>query len=378
MEEEKKDNIAAEQKSVENAKETKEEVSAASETAVSETETGSSKKKSKPVNKKFLAILIIIVIAVVAYSGYKNGKFDKMLGIEPKMTVAEAEKLINENIISEGYTATVTELTEDKVHNLWKLKLNVGDQEVTAYMTKDRSIFLANPIVIAEVQQQKAAAAEQAKTEQATALASLTKTDKPTVELFVMSHCPYGTQAEKGIIPAVEALGDKIDFQLKFCDYSMHDEKELKEEMNQYCIMQNQGDKLISYLKCFLADGDGTKCLAQTGIDTASLNSCVAATDSKYKIMANYADKTTWRNGQYPTFPIYQADVDKYQVSGSPTLVVNGKQVSSSRDSASYLKTICAGFTTAPAECNQNTLSSTPQSSGFGYAEGSDSTASCG
>jgi hypothetical protein len=371
MEEDKKEDIATEQASAD--KTVNEEI-----TITSEPETvliDSVKKKSKPINKKFVAILIIAVIAILAYSGYTNGKFDKQLGIQPPMTVAEATKFINDNLMSEGATANVSEVTEE--NGLWKIKLTVSDQEYTTYLTKDKGTFFPQALSIAEIQQQKADAAKQAADKHTQELASLTKNDKPTVELFVMSHCPYGTQAEKGIIPVIEALGNKIDFRLKFCDYSMHDEKELKEEMNQYCIMQNQGDKFISYLKCFLTDGDGGKCLTQVGIDTNSLNTCVAATDTKYKILANYADKTTWKNGTYPLFPVYQADVDKYKVSGSPTLVINGATIESDRDSASLLKTVCSGFTTAPAECGQ-TLSSTAPSSGFGYAEGTNTNASCG
>ena len=36
---------------------------------------------------------------------------------------------------------------------------------------------------------------------------------KPTLELFVMSYCPYGVQTEEQLIPIVKAFGDKIDFQ---------------------------------------------------------------------------------------------------------------------------------------------------------------------
>jgi len=62
------------------------------------------------------------------------------------------------------------------------------------------------------------------------------KTDKPEVELFVMSYCPYGTQMEKGILPAFDTLGDTVDAELKFVDYAMHGEKEVKENLRQYCI----------------------------------------------------------------------------------------------------------------------------------------------
>ena len=371
MEEEKKEDIVVEQGAVD--KIVNEEISITSEPET--TEIDSAEKKSKPINKKFLAILVIAVIAIVAYSGYKNGKFDKALGVQPPMTVEEATKFVNDNLMSEGAAATVSEVTEE--NGLWKIKLTVSDQEYTTYLTKDKSTFFPQALSIAEIQQQKTEAKKQVAEKHTQDLASLVKSDKPTVELFVMSHCPYGTQAEKGILPVVKALGGKIDFKLKFCDYAMHDEKELKEEMNQYCIMQNQGDKFISYLECFLADGDGAKCLAQVGIDTTGLNTCVAATDTKYKIMANYANKTTWKNGTYPLFPVYQEDVTKYQVGGSPTLVVNGKTIETDRDSSSLLKTVCAGFTTAPAECSQ-ALSSTAPSSGFGYAEGTNTGGSCG
>ena len=60
-------------------------------------------------------------------------------------------------------------------------------------------------------------------------------------------------------------------------------------------------------------------------------------------------------------------------------MVINGAQVSSSRDSASYLSAICDHFNKAPEECNEE-LSSTPPSAGFGYSEsgGSATEAQCG
>jgi hypothetical protein len=68
-------------------------------------------------------------------------------------------------------------------------------------------------------------------------------------------------------------------------------------------------------------------------------------------------------------FYAQKADNDKYGVQGSPTLVINGAQISSGRDSAGLLKTICSAFNTAPSEC-QKQLSSASPSAGFG--EGTD------
>lgn len=375
MEEEKKDIIQEEEK-VQNV-ETGDAL--VSENAGDSYQEVKPAKKTKPINKKFVAILILVVALIVAYSAYTNGKLDKYLGKKSSegvgLTVQEAADLINANLMEgSGTEVTVSEVTEE--NGLYKIKLDVSGQEYTAYMTKDKNIFFPQAYDFAKIQQEKTDAEAQSQKESEQQAAEMTKSDKPTVELFVMSHCPYGTQMEKGIIPVIKALGSTVDFKLKFCDYAMHGEKELKEEMNQYCISQNEPDKLISYLECFLADeASSAKCVAQAGIDNAKLSSCVAQTDTQYKVMAGFADQSTWKSGSYPVFSVYQADVDKYEISGSPSLVINGKTVSTSRDSASLLKMVCSGFNNAPEACNQ-TLSSDTPSAGFGYAAastGSDS-----
>lgn len=187
------------------------------------------------------------------------------------------------------------------------------------------------------------------------------KSLKPSVELFVMSYCPYGSQALKGIIPAVEALGSKIDFKVKFVSYVMHGAKESQENLNQYCLGQEQADKLLPYLKCFLGAGDSASCLASAKADTVKLTACVNASDKKFKVSESAG------TGNYPPFNIHKDDNVKYGVQGSPTLVINGVQANTARDSASYLAAICGSFVKAPAEC-QAKLSSLLPSAGFGTA----------
>ncbi len=192
------------------------------------------------------------------------------------------------------------------------------------------------------------------------------KKDKPEVELFVMSHCPYGTQIEKGILPVVETLGSKISFTVKFCDYAMHGQNELNEELQQYCIQKEQNAKYLAYLNCFLEKGDSAGCIDSTGIDKTKLSACIKATDEAYSVTKNFEDKTTWAGGNYPPFTVFQTEVDKYGVQGSPTLVINGVIASSARDPASLLDAICTGFKTPPTECSTELSSATP-SAGFGF-----------
>lgn len=202
------------------------------------------------------------------------------------------------------------------------------------------------------------------------------KAAKPKVELFVMSHCPYGTQIEKGILPAVKQLGDKIDFELKFVYYAMHGETEVKEQTNQYCIQKEQNSKFFDYLTCFLSSGDGKSCLSQAKIDENKLTACAASADKEFNITENLENKSSWLSGRYPQFDIYKADNQKYNVAGSPTLVINGGEVSTARDAASLLAAICAGFENQPNECQAKLSAQTP-SAGFGTGTAAASSGSC-
>lgn len=307
-------------------------------------------------------IIATLLLSLVLTGCSLKGKTAKQI-LKPEEAKAKAEKFITETLVQPGTKVTIKEVTEE--NNLYKLKVDIGSgQDIDSYLSKDGEIFFPQAINITEVEKQVAEQNAQVAGEKETATAAA-KSDKPSVELFVMSYCPYGTQIEKGIIPTVEALGDKIDFKLKFCDYTMHGAKEAEENLRQYCIDKEQGGKLISYLNCFLKAGDSAGCLKETGIDMGKLDSCVAAATKEYSIDANSTD-----------FPIYKADAQKYGVQGSPTLVINGAQVSSGRDSASLLKTICSAFNNAPAECSAS-LSSENPSSGFGTATGGSSGGSC-
>ncbi len=287
----------------------------------------------------------------------------------PKLTADQAAKkavdFINENLLQPGVTATLINVKEE--NSLYNVKIDVGGRIYDTYVTKNGKMLFPTAIPLDSI---TGSAVQETQ--------NIAKSDKPSVELFVMSHCPYGTQIEKGIIPVVNTLKDKIDFKIKFVYYAMHGKTEVDEQLKQHCIQEEQNSKYIDYLTCFLKDGNSDSCLTTTGIDKAKLDSCISATDAKYKITESFNDKSTWLSGQFPPFDIYKDDNIKYGVQGSPTLVINGAQVTSGRDSASLLKTICSAFNTAPSECNTQLSSETP-SPGFGFeTTGTATTASCG
>lgn len=326
-------------------------------------------------NKKiWISLGAVVLVALLIAGGYKLKKSnlsDSAVSSKNDITVDQAKTkatdFINNNLMQAGNKAKINEVTDGGA--LYKISLSLKGKKITAYMTKDGKTFFPNPMDIDSVETQ----AKQAKQKKAEASKPIPKSDKPNVKLFVMSYCPYGTQVEKGILPVLNTLGDKINFQLEFVDYSMHnnlatnDMKELNENMRQYCIQKNQPKKLDAYLSCFLKKGQGTEtaCLNSTGIDAKQVSGCMTQADSQFSITKNFKDKKTYK-GQYPLCNINKDDNVKYKVEGSPTLVINDTLANSdNRDSASLLKTICSAFNQAPEECKTK-LSSTAPSPGFG------------
>ncbi len=262
--------------------------------------------------------------------------------------------------------------------SLYEITVSYQEQDIPVYITKDGKYYLQGVVNLEEEAQNTDSAGNTDNTQQQPPQ-EVPKSDVPEVELFTMSHCPYGTQAEKGILPVLKLLDDSIDFKLKFVYYAMHPSAgEVQEQLNQYCIQKEQPDKLYEYLECFLTEADGEGCLNEVGINKAKLEACYKDADEEFEITKNLDDQSLWLNGRFPLFNIDKELNEKYGVGGSPTLVINGEQVQSARDSASYLNVICQAFTegNVPEECDSE-LSTTAYSPGFGYAAGTSTTAQC-
>jgi len=247
------------------------------------------------------------------------------------------------------------------------MNVNYNGKVLPVYFTKDGK-FVAQGNELVSVSADAAAPSTNTPSNAASnqpAAQNVPKSDKPKVELFVMSYCPFGTQAEKGILPVLSLLGNKIDGKIRFVHYTMHGEKEDTENFRQLCIREEQGTKFNAYLQCTLnststsAPADPAACMTKLGIDSSKVSSCITGKAADY-----YAADSALSKG--------------YGVQGSPTLVINGVEASSGRSPAALLATICAAFNNAPAECSQQLPSSNP-SAGFGFNAGTDSAAAnCG
>ncbi|MBI2629543.1 thioredoxin domain-containing protein [Candidatus Pacearchaeota archaeon] len=253
--------------------------------------------------------------------------------------------------------------SSEEVSGLYLVNVMYKEEEIPVYTTKDGKYFIQSLIPMEE---------SVSDTTDNTPI-EVPKSDKPKVEAFVFSYCPYGLQFEKALLPVYKILKDKADIDIVFIG-AMHGEYEKVESLRQLCVKKLYGnDKLWSYLEQFNADtkigacGSDANCsvpfidaiYTKAGIDKTRVNTC----------MKNDAEA------------LYQADVDKANslgISGSPTFVINDVETQSGRSPSEVQAVICSAFNSAPEECNQ-TLSNQQATAGFGTgtSASSSSAANC-
>ena len=330
-----------------------------------------SKKKTlseiKKLSKNYWAVstmILAVLLIATLLSGSIGATVSQEVAAQKVLAFAE----------SQGAAATLVSTSDDG--SLYEVVLSIDGQEVPVYVTKDGKTLVPQPISL----DGQASTPSTNTPSTSTPTPSVVKSDKPIVEAFVMSHCPYGTQIEKGLIPVMKLLGDKIDAEIKFVYYAMHPTSgEVEEQLTQYCIQEEQNELFLDYLTCFLEDSNGQGCIASTGVDTTKLSACYAATDAKFDVIKNLEDKSSWMSGRFPQFNIHKAENDAYDIGGSPTLVINGAKVQAGRDSQSLLNAVCAGFNDAPAECDTDLTSLGSPAPGFGFGtQGGATAAGCG
>ena len=306
------------------------------------------KKLKKKIKKNpwiVSTVLLSIISIILIYSIFSGGMTKSI-----SSNVASTKFL--DFASAYGANAEIVEVVD--MGDFFEIIYSIDGQEGPFYLTKEGNYFMQTspiPLTIIDESPDSSAQTQQAPQE-------ITKSDKPVVELFVMTHCPYGTQAEKGILPVFELLGDKIDGSIKFVHYFMHEPEEAETPL-QICIREEQPSKYIDYLTCFLEDGDSDKCLKEAKIDETKLDICVESNSDKY-----YGEDSELSQ--------------EYGVSGSPTLIINGEMVNSGRSPEAYLATICSAFNDAPEECSEELNSASP-SPGFGYtaSAGGSTSAQC-
>lgn len=126
---------------------------------------------------------------------------------------------------------------------------------------------------------------------------------KPTLELFVMSYCPYAVEAEEKIIPIVKEFGEQINFKLQFIAQekaepsahditpftSLHGYPEVAENIRQLLIAQEYPDRYLDYILCRgkKLEKSWETCAEKLGIDVARIQALCDAPETEQLFREN-------------------------------------------------------------------------------------------
>ena len=310
--------------------------------------------------------IIVILVAVLAY------QFIAKSGGLATLSKEEITKKIVSAIGKE--VGDASQVSVDKIElegTLYTVSLSVLGQKYESYATLDGEYLFPQKISLNPPKPKE-----------------IPKTEKPNVKLFVMSYCPYGNQAEDAIVPVVNILKDKVDFELHYVIYSnygqkypkdcldkenkycsMHGIQELNQGVRELCVQKYQKEKLWDFVKEMNAnstsqdsDSKWEAIAKKLGIDTAKVKTCqkneatalldqeIALTAKSYQVQ----DPASHQNNETE------------KISGSPTIIINDMYYDGSRSTTAYQDTICKTFVTAPTQCSSTLQESTttPAASG--------------
>ncbi len=314
--------------------------------------------------KYSLPIAIIIVGFLIAQALYTLDN-NRISGTVSEQKAAEKAVNFIGNVALQGQ-APVSLVESSQESGLYKIVIQIEDQTHEAYVSKDGKFLFAQGTDMDQAQQE-----QQSQNNNQVQESNIPKNNSPKVELFVMSFCPYGNQAEELMYPVVNSLGDKADIELRYVIYSdyrgggpeycldeeskycsMHGVDELKQNVRELCVQEYQPNKFWDFVKAI-----NSSCSYQNvescwenvakniGINTSQVKTCL--TNEAMDLLAQEVSLN-----------------DKYGITGSPQLIINGVEFQGDRSSEAYKQGICSGFNSPPEECSETLTDNTDSVSG--------------
>jgi len=313
-------------------------------------------------NKGILAGIIIIA-AIVTLVGifYITGNAGGTPAVPPNECGAAVILYANANLIPANSNATLVSVTEK--NGMYLVEGRNPARNFGFYATKDCNLLFINPYNLKgnatpTPVTSPTPVSSPKPTTSPTPVPEPVKSARPSVELFVMSFCPYGVQAENAMDPVVGLLGTKADIKVRFIATvqgttvdsvkSLHGLPEAKEDLRQLCVAKYYPQELWPYLmdvnaRCYPVYKNTTQLescqknvTATLGIDNQKIETCASGSEGLALLSA---DETITKN---------------LKITGSPTLIMNGQKYVGQRTAEAYKQGICARFETPPAECSVN------------------------
>lgn len=292
----------------------------------------------------------ILILGGIAFTVFEFTAIERIKPITKEKAGETAIKYINENLLQ---AADAKLKSIEKKNGIYLVKFTSGTTDYDSYISLDGRYLFPYGF---DLSAKKDTAANNTNT---TNTANIEKRDTPEVHLYTMSYCPYGNQAEEVMFPVVKLLGSKVkiephyviysnysgggpkyclDKENKYC--SMHGIAELNQDVRELCIYKYQPEKFWDYImavntKCTVTDIETcwSGVAKDKGVDVAKTTTC-----QKNEAIALLANEVSLN--------------EKYKVSGSPMLVINGAEFNGARTAEGYKTAICSAFNTSPEECN--------------------------
>ena len=183
---------------------------------------------------------------------------------------------------------------------------------------------------------------------------------KQSLDLFVMSHCPYGTRAMLAVKEfadtfgkdakiAVHYIGDEAGGKLS----SMHGPDEVTDDLREVCAIQHypKDQKFLEFLACRSKDlkADWKDCTGKNGIDAGVIQTCVDG------------------EGQSLLAASFQV-AKNLAIQSSPTFLLNNRETFNAQDAAAIGAHYCKANPGLPGCDKQLTATAPAQAPGGGGA----------
>lgn len=173
-----------------------------------------------------------------------------------------------------------------------------------------------------------------------------TKRGEINFDLYVMSQCPYGTQAEEMVKQAMSGFEDYINFNVEYIATvqdngeitSLHGPNEIEGDIYQLCVKKYYPDKFWDYLSCQNKNYRDLKssfesCANQLGINYTTIKAC-AQNDEGKNLLKQSVKKAK-----------------ALKVNASPTFYLAGKPYNGPRTKIALQRVFCEELNNQPKIC---------------------------
>ncbi|MBN1646246.1 thioredoxin domain-containing protein [Candidatus Woesearchaeota archaeon] len=155
------------------------------------------------------------------------------------------------------------------------------------------------------------------------------------IELYVMSICPYGIQAENGMFPALKEFGTDTALNISYIANeangeftSLHQQPEVDGDIYQLCVKDMYPNNFFDFVLCQNKNpqgipGNWEDCAEEQVLNKMNIQECFDGQRGKELLSESIKESQA------------------AQASGSPTIYIGGQRYSGPRDDISFKRAIC-------------------------------------